>query len=50
VIYASISTSINSFHIAVENYFKKFKHRVPPAIGHMKPRDLARILHQLDRL
>ena len=35
---------------AIRYYFKKFKHRVPPAIGHMKPRDLARILHQLDRL
>ncbi|HEX4585443.1 MAG TPA: hypothetical protein VH183_11475 [Burkholderiaceae bacterium] len=35
---------------AIRYYFKKFKHRVPPVIGHMKPRDLARILHQLDRL
>jgi len=35
---------------AIRYYFKKFKHRVPPVIGHMKPRDLARILHHLDRL
>ena len=35
---------------AIRYYFKKFKHRVPPVIGHMRPRDLARILHQLDRL
>lgn len=35
---------------AIRYYFKKFKHRVPPVIGHMKPRELARILHQLDRL
>jgi hypothetical protein len=35
---------------AIRYYFKKFKHRVPPVIGHMKPRDLARVLHQLDRL
>lgn len=35
---------------AIRYYFKKFKNRVPPVIGHMKPRDLARILHQLDRL
>jgi hypothetical protein len=33
-----------------KNYFKKFKHRVPPVIGHMKPRDLARVMHQLDKL
>jgi len=35
---------------AIRYYFKKFKNRVPPVIGHMKPRDLARILHQLGRL
>jgi len=35
---------------AIRYYFKKFKNRVPPVIGHLKPRDLARILHQLDRL
>lgn len=35
---------------AIRYYFKKFKHRVPPVIGHLKPRDLARILHHLDRL
>jgi len=35
---------------AIRYYFRKFKNRVPPVIGHMKPRDLARVLHQLDRL
>jgi len=35
---------------AIRYYFKKFKHRVPPVIGHLKPRELARVLHQLDRL
>jgi len=35
---------------AIRYYFKKFKHRVPPVIGHMKPRDLARVMHHLDRL
>lgn len=35
---------------AIRYYFKKFKHRVPPAIGHLKPRELARILHQLGKL
>ena len=35
---------------AIRYYFKKFKHRVPPVIGHMKPRDLARVLNHLDRL
>jgi hypothetical protein len=35
---------------AIRYYFKKFKHRVPPAIGHLKPRELARILHHLGKL
>jgi hypothetical protein len=35
---------------AIRYYFKKFKHRVPPTIGHLKPRELARILHQLGKL
>jgi hypothetical protein len=35
---------------AIRYYFKKFKHRVPPAIGHLKPRELARILHQMGKL
>lgn len=35
---------------AIRYYYKKFKHRVPPAIGHLKPRELARILHQLGKL
>jgi len=35
---------------AIRYYFKKFKHRVPVAIGHLKPRELARILHQLGKL
>jgi hypothetical protein len=35
---------------AIRYYFKKFKHRVPPVIGHMKPRDLARVLNHLDKL
>ncbi len=35
---------------AIRYYFKKFKHRAPSAIGHLKPRELARILHQLGRL
>ncbi|SPE31756.1 hypothetical protein SBBP1_590020 [Burkholderiales bacterium] len=34
----------------VRYYFKKFKHRVPPAIGHLKPRELARIAHHLGKL
>jgi len=35
---------------AIRYYFKKFKHRVPPEIGHLKPRDLSRILHHLGKL
>jgi hypothetical protein len=35
---------------AIRYYFKKFKNRVPPAIGHLKPRELARILHQMGKL
>ena len=35
---------------AIRYYFKKFKNRVPPSIGHLKPRELARILHQIGRL
>jgi hypothetical protein len=35
---------------AVRYYFKRFKHRVPPAIGHLKPRELARIAHHLGTL
>lgn len=35
---------------AIRYYFKKFKHRVPATIGHMKPRELARVLHQLGKL
>jgi DNA-binding CsgD family transcriptional regulator len=35
---------------AIRYYFKKFKHRVPPVIGHLKPRDLARVLNHLDKL
>ncbi len=35
---------------AIRYYFKKFKHRVPAAIGHLKPRDLARILHHVGKL
>lgn len=35
---------------AIRYYFKKFKNRVPPTIGHLKPRELARILHQLGKL
>ncbi len=35
---------------AIRYYFKKFKHRVPPAIGHLKPRELARILHHLGKI
>jgi hypothetical protein len=35
---------------AIRYYYKKFKHRVPPTIGHLKPRDLARILHHLGKL
>jgi hypothetical protein len=35
---------------AIRYYFKKFKHRVPATIGHLKPRELARILHQMGKL
>jgi hypothetical protein len=35
---------------AIRYYFKKFKHRVPPVIGHLKPRELARVMHHLDKL
>jgi hypothetical protein len=35
---------------AIRYYYKKFKHRVPPAVGHLKPRELARILHQMGKL
>ncbi|HUN92802.1 MAG TPA: hypothetical protein VMU33_12145 [Burkholderiaceae bacterium] len=35
---------------AIRYYFKKFKHRVPAQIGHLKPRDLSRILHHLGKL
>jgi hypothetical protein len=35
---------------AIRYYFKKLKHRVPPVLGHLKPRELARILHQLGKL
>jgi hypothetical protein len=35
---------------AIRYYYKKFKNRVPPAIGHLKPRELARILHHLGKL
>jgi len=35
---------------AVRYYFKRFKHRVPPAIGHLRPRELARIVHHLGKL
>ena len=35
---------------AIRYYFKKFKHRAPPILGHLKPRELARILHQLGKL
>jgi hypothetical protein len=35
---------------AIRYYFKKFKHRAPASIGHLKPRELARILHQLGKL
>jgi hypothetical protein len=35
---------------AIRYYYKKFKHRVPVTMGHLKPRDLARILHHVGRL
>jgi len=35
---------------AIRYYFKKFKHRVPVEIGHLRPRDLSRVLHQLGKL
>jgi hypothetical protein len=35
---------------AIRYYYKKFKHKVPPTLGHLKPRELARILHQLGKL
>jgi lambda repressor-like predicted transcriptional regulator len=35
---------------AIRYYYKKFKGRVPVTMGHLKPRDLARILHHVGRL
>jgi DNA-binding CsgD family transcriptional regulator len=35
---------------AVRYYFTRFKHRAPAAIGHLKPRELARVLHELGTL
>jgi len=35
---------------AIRYYYKKFKHRVPVSMGHLKPRDLARILHHVGKL
>jgi hypothetical protein len=43
---ASLGISVD----AVRYYFKRFKHRAPPAIGHLRPRELARILHQMGKL
>ena len=45
-----IATRLGLSVDAIRYYFKKFKHRVPPAIGHLKPRELARILHQMGKL
>lgn len=45
-----IAARMNLSVDAIRYYFKKFKHRVPPAIGHLKPRELARILHQMGKL
>lgn len=35
---------------AIRYYFTRVKHRVPSQIGHLKPRELARVLHQLGKL
>jgi hypothetical protein len=35
---------------AVRYYFTQFKHRAPAALGHLKPRELARVLHELGTL
>ncbi|HYA66391.1 MAG TPA: hypothetical protein VEE84_06865 [Burkholderiaceae bacterium] len=35
---------------AVRYYFTRFKHRAPAALGHLKPRELARVLHELGTL
>jgi len=45
-----IASSLGLSIDAIRYYFKKFKNRVPPAIGHLKPRELARILHELGKL
>jgi hypothetical protein len=45
-----IATSLGLSVDAIRYYFKKFKHRVPAEIGHLKPRDLSRVLHHLGKL
>jgi len=35
---------------AVRYYFTRFKRRAPVALGHLKPRELARVLHELGTL
>ncbi len=35
---------------AVRYYFTRLKRRAPPALGHLKPRELARLLHELGTL
>jgi hypothetical protein len=45
-----IAASLGLTVDAIRYYFKKFKHRVPVEIGHLKPRDLSRILHHLGKL
>jgi len=35
---------------AIRYYFKRIKHRVPQSIAHLKPRELARVLHHLGKL
>jgi len=35
---------------AIRYYFTRLKRRVPVAVGHLKPRELARVLHQLGTL
>ena len=47
---SQIAASLGLTVDAIRYYFKKFKHRVPVEIGHLKPRDLSRILHHLGKL
>jgi DNA-binding CsgD family transcriptional regulator len=35
---------------AIRYYFKKIKHKVPQGISHLRPRELARVLHHLGKL